>query len=362
MTNNINNEWENFLKTDTFNLPILNESIEIDNSIKANLDHNIPKCSDIYISTKTKISFLNKAIDLNDLFWKLPIEQYHIPKEGIIKKQIKIQSFDRQKFNTLNEKINEYYYYKSHIINNIDNPSGKIPFKDTRKVSIGISKKDIINYRCKEKSAFYNCFVVVIRILYEQKFKEIHIKIFNTGKLEIPGIKYDDMLHICLDQLIELINKVDGYGDIKYCKDKTENVLINSNFNCGYFINREILFDILRNKYNINSCYDPCSYPGIQSEFYYNIIDKNFIQTGVQPIKFKEHYIKISFMIFRTGSVLMVGKCDEPTLYQIYEFLKNLLCVEYNLIHYSNINSNDINKNKTVKKKKLKKKIIYIEN
>ena len=67
-------------------------------------------------------------------------------------------------------------------------------------------------------------------------------------------------------------------------------------------------------------------------------------------------------MIFRTGSVLMVGKCDEPTLYQIYEFLKNLLCVEYNLIHYSNINSNDINKNKTVKEKKLKKKIIYIEN
>ena len=91
MTNNINNEWENFLKTDTFNLPILNESIEIDNSIKANLDHNIPKCSDIYISTKTKISFLNKAIDLNDLFWKLPIEQYHIPKEGIIKKPIKIK-------------------------------------------------------------------------------------------------------------------------------------------------------------------------------------------------------------------------------------------------------------------------------
>ena len=34
-------------------------------------------------------------------------------------------------------------------------------------------------------------------------------------------------------------------------------------------------------------------------------------------------------MIFRTGSVLIVGRCDEPVLYCIYDFLKKLLEVEY---------------------------------
>jgi hypothetical protein len=34
-------------------------------------------------------------------------------------------------------------------------------------------------------------------------------------------------------------------------------------------------------------------------------------------------------MIFRTGSVLIVGHCDEPVLYKIYDFLKIILRKEY---------------------------------
>jgi hypothetical protein len=34
-------------------------------------------------------------------------------------------------------------------------------------------------------------------------------------------------------------------------------------------------------------------------------------------------------MIFRTGSVLIVGKCEENVLREIYEFIKNILVVEY---------------------------------
>ena len=34
-------------------------------------------------------------------------------------------------------------------------------------------------------------------------------------------------------------------------------------------------------------------------------------------------------MIFRTGSVLIVGRCDENVLFCIYEFLKKILEHEY---------------------------------
>ena len=44
--------------------------------------------------------------------------------------------------------INNYYFYKVHIINTT-NDNKKIQFRDTRKISIGINKKDII-YSLKE--------------------------------------------------------------------------------------------------------------------------------------------------------------------------------------------------------------------
>ena len=47
------------------------------NKIKVNNDGvEIPKCGEIYISTQTKIAFLNQVVDLNTLFWKIPIIQY----------------------------------------------------------------------------------------------------------------------------------------------------------------------------------------------------------------------------------------------------------------------------------------------
>ena len=43
----------------------------------------IPKCSDIYISTKTVIAYLNQPINLKDVFWFLTIIPYGSPQEGI---------------------------------------------------------------------------------------------------------------------------------------------------------------------------------------------------------------------------------------------------------------------------------------
>jgi hypothetical protein len=34
-------------------------------------------------------------------------------------------------------------------------------------------------------------------------------------------------------------------------------------------------------------------------------------------------------MIFRTGSVLIVGKCNEDVLHEIYDFIKTMLETEY---------------------------------
>ena len=139
-------------------------------------------------------------------------------------------------------------------------------------------------------------------------------------------------------------------------------MLINSNFNCGYYINRETLYDILKLKYNIQAIYDPCSYPGIQCKFYYN--PDIGIQSGSQISEENKHLYKnikeVSFMIFRTGSVLIVGKCHEDVLMIIYNFLKNILRDEYRNICQKNIKINNEIKDSD-KKKKVHRKNILID-
>ena len=320
-------------------------------------DPLVPTCSPIYISTKTKISFLNTPIDIKKVFWDIPIMSYASQCSGIIKKQIKFSCTTKEELeeieaHTQTEIDKNDGFIETQIIEHIDNPDGRIKFKDHRKINIGLSKKDILNCRSKKKRAFFNCFVLIIRLEDENSppdariFKEMHIKVFNTGKLEIPGIQHDDSLQNVIDILIRTLKVIVG-EHIECKKDNCETVLINSNFNCGFYIDRDKLYNILKYKYRINSNYDSCSYPGIQCKFFYYVgcaaaADRIHIQNGQQPIANLPDYIEISFMIFRTGSVLIVGKCEDYVLHDIYDFIKELFRVEF-LNIYSHIIQPDDN-------------------
>ena len=367
---NIDNEWENFMSSsykdnessddeDDINEVLTTSSEEfISANLALELENEAPKSSNIYISTKTKIAYLNTHINLKELFWQIPVIPYAKQCNGVIKKQMKFNSLFIEELTFIQDKLKSESYFEEHIITHIDNPSGRIKFKDTRKVSIGISRKDILSYRCKKKSAFYNCFVVILRMKVNSIFKEFHVKVFNTGKLEIPGVQCEDVFCLLMQQVIDTLQP---YVEEKlaYKENSNETVLINSNFNCGFYINRETLYDILKSKYNIQAIYDPCSYPGIQCKFYYN--PDIGIQSGSQITEENKHIYKnikeVSFMIFRTGSVLIVGRCDEEVLMIIYEFLKIILVNEYKNIYQKHVKIIDDKD----KKKKVRRKNILIE-
>ena len=315
-----------------------------------------PKCSDIYISTKTKIAYLNQRINLFDVFWRICILDYHHAMEGIIKKQMKFISHTKEELESLRARLVGASYIDEYVLTSIDNPdSARIKFKDVRKISIGVSKKDILSYRCKKKSAFYNCFVLIMRVSYNNEYHEIHVKVFNTGKLEIPGIKDNQMLSKVLDNLVSTIAPL--VETPLSWQSEIFTVLINSNFNCGFYINRARLFEVIQFKYKISSVYDPCSYPGIQCKFYYDTRLDGHLQTGISSSDATKHIKKISFMIFRTGSVLIVGKCNEKELNNIYEFLRKMLSDEYSYIHETV--SEPISK-KGDRAKKLRRKVITV--
>lgn len=361
--NIIDEEWANFIYNNyndkNSNEEDKSESININtqNDITDNISP--PEATDIYISTKSKIAYLTDPIDLK-IFWDIPVISYGTPKNGVIKKQIKINSTSPEEFEEIQEKIQKENYCEQQIMTSINNPSGRIKFKDIRKITVGISKKDIMSYRSKKKQAFYNCFVMILRLKINDQFKEFHIKVFNTGKLEIPGVQNDEIFELVLLQIVETLQPLNN-DKLSY-KKTSDTVLINSNFNCGFYINREVLYDILKYKYQIQAIYDPCSYPGIQCKFYFNphIVDQNGKQISSINKSLYPGIVEVSFMIFRTGSVLIVGMCEDVVLMQIYEFLKILLKTEFKSICQMVITpENSINKNK---KRKIRKKIIFVSN
>lgn len=347
-------EWNNFINND----------ISLDKNIVNNRDtsHKEITCSDIYISTKTKIAFLNQPIDLYNVFWKLPVIDYHIPQEGIIKKQMKFTTLNKEYTEKIDELVKKEKNYKQDIISIIDDPKSKkeTKYKHVQIINIGISKKDIMTYKTKEKKAFYNSFAIIIRIKIDGIFKEFHIKVFNTGKLEIPGTQNDKLLYTLLDKLIVILQPY-VKDKLDYESSNIETVLINSNFNCGYYVNRQKLFLKLKKEYGLITMYDPCSYPGIQSKFYYNYNKK--IQNGICECSKRCNKkgrgngdgdcMEISFMIFRTGSILVVGHCDEKVLNEIYLFIRNILETEYKFINNGLLENRIKKQTKKIRKKEI---------
>jgi TATA-box binding protein (TBP) (component of TFIID and TFIIIB) len=181
-----------------------------------------------------------------------------------------------------------------------------------------------------------------MRIMIGGVYKEFHIKIFNTGKIEMPGIQNLKHIPIIIQLLLDILHPL--YPTLVYHTYCEDIVLINSNFNCGYFIKRHELYHILKCKYNISAVYDPCSYPGIQCKIYHDTVS---VVTTLQPIV-------VSFMVFRTGSVLIVGKCSEKIIREIYEYLSAILIKEYPNI----INTNCVHHKKNAISRKNKKFIL----
>jgi hypothetical protein len=287
-------------------------------------DDVVPSPSEIYISTKSIIEYLNSPIDIKTMFWNVNIIAYSSQSEGIIKKQIKFNSLDMEELNSMQTRLKREPHYEEHIIKSINNPDGRIKFKDVRKLSVGMSKKDITNVRSKKKSAFYNCLVLILRLKIDGVFREFHIKIFNTGKIELPGMQIETTRIRVLSKIVEIlqphISTPVSYLDCGYT------ILINSNFNCGFYINREALYFILKNTYDIETIYDPCSYPGIQCKLYHDSV------SGICLKNSKIGLTKVSFMIFRTGSILIVGMINEEALFKVYDYIKLLLQTEYHTI------------------------------
>ena len=119
--NDIDDEWASFLvsqDTDASHENPIPYSKPLSETTKL-LDEDVPISTDIYISTKSKIAYLNQMIDLQRIFWGINIIPYTQPIEGIIKKQMKFNSMKEEELELIQENLKKERYFDQQIITSI---------------------------------------------------------------------------------------------------------------------------------------------------------------------------------------------------------------------------------------------------
>ena len=83
----VDEEWEAFMCNGNDDTLLNTRDNQSENNFVRDhdeLDHvniDAPVPGDLYISTKSKIAYLNSPITLNDVFWKLPVIKYTTVKK-----------------------------------------------------------------------------------------------------------------------------------------------------------------------------------------------------------------------------------------------------------------------------------------
>jgi TATA-box binding protein (TBP) (component of TFIID and TFIIIB) len=315
----------------------------VSSAVAASVAKVYPDPSPLHFSTQTFIAQLNRQVDLKELFWNVEIIPYDLHEPGICKKQMKFTSFSPKEVEDLIVRLDKHPLKQVHIIRTVNTIE---KFKDIRKISIGLCKKDLTPNRVKQKGAFFNCLVLNVRIsLGQAYFKDHHVKLFNTGNVEIPGIQDATHVPLILDVLERSVRRIHPIERVP----ETKIVLINSHFNLHFYVNRDRLYAILRQTYGIAAVYDSCSYPGVQCKLYYTL-ENEIVPRGLSDCS-------VSVMIFRTGSVLIVGKCNEQIIHTIFKFLNGIFKVHFDEVAevFQGVQGKEPKKEKKIKKWILKK-------
>lgn len=191
------------------------------------------------------------------------------------------------------------------------------------------------NHNYKEGKSFNNCCNII--------FKGMNIKMFSKGKLIIAGIKSEK-------DIIELIAKLESFLneilDYKVIVDKPDIIMINSNFNCGYNLDRGKLYKLIKNK--INVVYGNMKYPAVKINFMYNTNQTNIgccnCTDKIKCMNKKKNCNgdgdidckKIMISIFQTGSIIISGAKNMKQLNCAYEWITQILKENYaEILHIS---------------------------
>mgnify|MGYP000992928687 CR=1 FL=1 len=217
-------------------------------------------------------------------------------------------------------------------------------------------KRRKTNTKTKRKN-FYNQVTMIIKI---NNTNRISVKLFKNGSIQITGCKLISSVVWCLDKLFKILDKPIIEMDNKTGKEmKTyfveyymfldirniysfRIVMINTNFDIKFKINRERLYECLRLD-GYDCTYDSARYAGVIIKYANTIenetIDEQKIVGFEKSCKGKnannkKHNKKpiTSIFIFGNGSIIITGSRCYRYIIECYKFINAYLINNYKKI------------------------------
>lgn len=262
--------------------------------------------------------------------------------------------------------VNLYIIYKYIDIQNYDsNNEGVIKIEYGNENIRGTSKKNIENKKNKKKKVFYNQATIIFKILSNNVMKEVNLKIFTNGNIQMTGLKKIEDGKKVVNLFYEHTKNLSGFLNdddtniitaIKNPEDfkitDFQIVLINSDFSTHFKIKRDILHTLLSKRYQIFSSYEPCIYPGVNSKYYWNsVCHDNQIKgvckcdktcTGKGKGEGDGDCKKITISIFQSGNIIITGARSLQQIEDAYKFINEVLKDNYHEIRRETLPELDI--------------------
>ena len=251
--------------------------------------------SPLRISTITTTAQLGTKIHLDALFRQIPILQYWDLNDGVL----------------------------------------KMEFSGTTK---GTSFKDIMLKPKTTKTSFFNqATLVVRREISPLIWKEINVKLFRNGGVQMTGVR---SLEMSSEAIVWLVNYLTARCTAEPIFETPPNIhkqqvqLVNTDFSIGAKVRRDILHRILSDVYRLNSSYESAIYQGVKTKYFYNSQRPAGAPPGLCPCSKLckgtgdgsaiGECKKITISPFQTGQVIITGARTMEQINEAYEFIKGV--------------------------------------
>jgi TATA-box binding protein (TBP) (component of TFIID and TFIIIB) len=307
------------------------------------------------ISTITAIAKINSLINLEELY-----------------KIIKVD-----------DKQNLYYDNDDEVSKNILNNISFIEYGKTKDVSNskGVNPKQDKKNRYKKKKKKMKRFDNQLTLIVNINNNIINMKIFKNGRIQMTGLKDIDngpkAIEIIMkiikdlsliknsnitsllednDKSIEIINpemktelnvelnnelNVELNTELKY--DNYKICLINSDFKFNHKVKRNKLYEFIVNNTELVCSYEPCIYPGVKLQYFYNKKLDGVCRCSDVYCSNKNNNstcVKITIAVFESGCTIITGAKSLKQVNAAYTFIKNLL--SSNISHFKKIDIEDL--------------------
>ena len=219
----------------------------------------------------------------------------------------------------------------------------------------GSSRRDSKKSSKKSGKVFYNQATLIIRIWKSTYNDEVNLKLFNNGNIQMTGLKSEDDGYKAVNILYNSVKDIviDGKNAVEvvqpqHLTEPTEFaisnfdiVLINSDYSAEFLIKREKLHALLIQEYDIVSSYEPCTYPGVNSKYYWNkdYMDRSKYKPGVcyctKPCNGKGVgdgdgcCKKVTIAIFQSGKLIITGAKTYQQITDAYHFINDVFKKNY---------------------------------